>query len=170
MISFRKLKANEIDCRVKTVSENYAQLLLYKDARVDQNILDETVGAENWCDDYKVVKDNLYCGIGIKSGDQWVWKWNCGVESNTEKEKGEASDAFKRAGFNWGIGRELYSAPKIAVPVDAMGGVRKDGNFWKLNYPYKKYLVKSISYKENGDIWKLTIVDEKGNVVWTNDR
>lgn len=169
-IKFRKLKADEIDCRVKTVSESYIQLLLYKDARVDQNILDETVGPMNWQNDYKIVRDNMYCGIGIKDTDskEWIWKWNCGVESNTEKEKGEASDSFKRAGFNWGIGRELYTSPKIAVAVDICGGVRKDGNFWKMNKPYMKFIVKEITYKDNGDIDKLIIVDSKGNVLWSN--
>lgn len=169
-IKFRKLNANEIDCRVKIVSEKYIQLLLYKDARVDQNILDETVGPMNWQNDYKVVKENMYCGIGIKDTDtgEWVWKWNCGVESNTEKEKGEASDSFKRAGFNWDIGRELYTSPKIAILADSCGGVRKDGNYWKMNNPYMKFIVKEITYKDNGDIDKLTIVDSKGNVLWSN--
>ena len=127
MVSFRKLLPDEIEVRVAQTTEKYSQLLLYKTARTDMDILDETVGAENWQNDYKVIKDNLQCGIGIKCGNEWIWKWDCGIESRENdgnEKKGEASDAFKRAGFRWGIGRELYSAPKIAVLNDAIGGVK----------------------------------------------
>lgn len=118
MITFRDLKADEIECRISTVKNNGLSLLLYKDARVDQNILDETVGAENWERDHKELKGNIYCGISIwdDSKKMWVTKWDAGAESYTEKEKGEASDSFKRAGFNWGIGRELYTSPFIWIP------------------------------------------------------
>ena len=119
MVQFRDLKSNEIDCRVSTFNENYLTILLYKDARVDQNILDETVGAENWQRDHKELKNNIYCGISIwdETKKQWITKWDCGKESFTEAEIGEASDSFKRAGFNWGIGRELYTAPYIFIPL-----------------------------------------------------
>lgn len=166
----RLLKADEIEVRVKQVGETYAQLLLYKTARADMDILDETYGPENWQNDYKTIKDNMYCGIGVFNGTSWVWKWDCGTESNTEKEKGEASDSFKRASVRWGIGRELYTSPKIAALCEAMGGVKKDGNFWKLNYPYKKYSVKKITYNDDRTINKLTIVDDRGNIIWSNDR
>lgn len=118
MITFRDLKADEIECRISTVKDKGLSLLLYKDARVDQNILDETVGAENWERDHKELKGNIYCGISIwdDSKKMWVTKWDAGAESYTEKEKGEASDSFKRAGFNWGIGRELYTSPFIWIP------------------------------------------------------
>ena len=117
MNKFRTLRADELDCRVGTCNERGFTLLLYKDARCDQNILDETVGAENWQRDHKEVKGNLFCGVSIWDDvkKQWITKWDCGVESNTEKEKGEASDSFKRACFNWGIGRELYTAPFIYI-------------------------------------------------------
>jgi len=117
MISFRDLKSNEIDVRIAQVKQNGLSLLLYKDARVDMNILDETVGAENWDRDHKELKGNIYSGIGIWNDKQnrLVWKWDCGKESFSESEKGEASDSFKRAGFNWGIGRELYTSPFIWV-------------------------------------------------------
>lgn len=118
MVQFRDLKANEIDCRVSTFNESYLTILLYKDARVDQSILDETVKPENWQRDHKELKNNIYCGISIWDNEkqQWITKWDCGKESVTEAEKGEASDSFKRAGFNWGIGRELYTAPTIYIP------------------------------------------------------
>ena len=113
---FRKLTANDVEARVQSADENGFVLLIYKNARVDQNILDETFTPFGWQNKYEEVKGNLYCSIGIKTpnGD-WIWKSNCGTESYTEKEKGEASDAFKRAGFNWGIGRELYTAPKTKI-------------------------------------------------------
>ena len=120
MINFRNLTANEIECRVQSVKQNGLVLLLYKDARVDMNILDETVGAENWQREHYECKGNLFCrvGIDVTADNAWVWKSDCGVESNTEAQKGEASDSFKRACFNWGIGRELYTAPFIWIPAD----------------------------------------------------
>ena len=133
MMKFRDLTANEIECRVQSVKPNGLVLLLYKDARVDMNILDETVGAENWQREHYECKGNLFCRVGIWfgghtmeltangiSGDagRLVWKSDCGTESNTEAQKGEASDSFKRACFNWGIGRELYTTPFIWIPAD----------------------------------------------------
>ena len=120
---FRDLKANEIDCRVSQINEKGLTLLLYKDARVDMDILDETVGAKNWQRTH--TRDNANCIIEIWDGDkkQWICKEDTGTESFTEKEKGLASDSFKRAGFNWGIGRELYTAPFIYIPLKD-----KDGN------------------------------------------
>lgn len=114
---FRDLNKNEIDVRIASVNEKGVSLLLYKDARVDQDILDETVGPMKWQRDHKELKGNIYCGISIYDDDmrQWVTKWDCGKESFTEAEKGEASDSFKRAGFNWGIGRELYTSPFIWI-------------------------------------------------------
>lgn len=121
MIEFRTLNANEIECRVAQVYEGKGiTLLLYKNARTDSSILDETVGAENWQDRFYECKDNLYCSVGIKCDGEWVWKDDCGTESNMEKAKGEASDAFKRACFKWGIGKELYTAPLIYIKNDAI--------------------------------------------------
>lgn len=71
-----------------------AIMVAYIDARDAQDRLDEVVGPENWQTDYKVIKDNLYCSVGIKCGDEWIWKTDCGIESNQEKEKGESSDAL----------------------------------------------------------------------------
>ena len=112
---FRDLRADEIECRVAQAKENGVQLLLYKDARCDQNILDETVGATNWTRYH--TRDNANCIVSIwdEKKQQWVGKEDTGTESNTEKEKGLASDSFKRACFNWGIGRELYTAPFIWI-------------------------------------------------------
>ena len=115
---FRDLKANEIDVRIATINEKGLSLLLYKDARVDMDILDETVGEMNW--QRKHLRDNANCIIEIwdKEKQQWISKEDTGTESFTEKEKGLASDSFKRAGFNWGIGRELYTSPFIWIPAE----------------------------------------------------
>lgn len=112
---FRDLREDEIDVRVAMCKQNGVSLLLYKDARVDQDILDETVGAMNW--QRKHTRDNANCIVEIwdDKKQQWISKEDTGTESNTEKEKGLASDSFKRACFNWGIGRELYTAPFIWV-------------------------------------------------------
>ena len=117
---FRTLRADEIECRIGSINSRGFTLLLYKDARCDMNILDETVGEFNWQRDHKEIKGVVYCGVGINgrgqsTHDEWIWKWDAGSESYTEKEKGEASDSFKRACVNWGIGRELYTAPLIYI-------------------------------------------------------
>lgn len=116
-LTFRDLKADEIDCRIKVVKSSGVSILLYKDARVDQNILDETVGPLNWQRSHEMIDGNLYCTVSIFNEERntWVYKQDVGTESNTEKEKGQASDSFKRACFNWGIGRELYTAPFIWI-------------------------------------------------------
>ena len=123
-MEFRDLRADEIECRVQSVKQNGLVLLLYKDARVDMNVLDETVKPENWQREHYECKGNLFCRVGINvnyasdAPEKWVFKSDCGTESNTEAQKGEASDSFKRACFNWGIGRELYTAPFIWIPAD----------------------------------------------------
>lgn len=117
MIQFRPLRADEIECRVSTVSEKGASVLLYKTARTDMDLLDETVGPMNWKRSHQIIDGNLYCTIEIWDAEkqQWISKQDVGTESNTEKEKGQASDSFKRAGFCWGIGRELYTGPFIWI-------------------------------------------------------
>lgn len=118
-MNFRDLTADEIECRIQSVKPNGLILLLYKDARCDMRILDETVGVESWQREHYECKGNLFCRVGVWcGGSEWVWKSDCGTESNTEAQKGEASDSFKRACFNWGIGRELYTAPFIWIPAD----------------------------------------------------
>ncbi len=131
MNKFRTLRADEIDCRVAMGKEKGVSLLLYKDARCDMNILDETVGPENWMRRHYEVKGNLHCEVSIwdDSKKQWVSKADCGTESYTEKEKGECSDSFKRACFNWGIGRELYTAPFIWVPAEKVKLTNKNGKY-----------------------------------------
>lgn len=134
-MKFRALRAEDIEVRVGNVFKSGVTFLLYKNARVDMEILDETLDPEYWQRDHKEIKGNMYCGIGIYNGmlKEWVWKWDCGTESYTEKEKGEASDSFKRAGFNWGIGRELYTAPFIYLPCATVP--KQNGKGYDLNDP-----------------------------------
>lgn len=159
MKNFRLLRADEIECRISTVKQDGVSLLLYKDARCDMNILDETVGMENWQRKHELIDGQLFCSVGIRtaSGD-WIWKQDVGVESYTEKEKGRASDAFKRACFNLGIGRELYTAPFIWVPSVAKGGCAKisqKGTSWTC---YDRFTVGKIRYAEDESISYLEIM------------
>lgn len=161
---FRDLKENEIDVRVAQVKENGVSLLLYKDARVDQDILDETVGNTNWERDHKELKGNIYCGISIwdKEKQKFVTKWDAGKESFSESEKGEASDSFKRAGFNWGIGRELYTSPFIWIKAEDTQ-IQKGSN-GKFNC-YDKFYVEKIQIT-NKVITGLAIKNSKGKRVF----
>lgn len=165
---FRLLKADEIEVKVKQVKENGSVFLLYKTARTDMDLLDETVGAMNWQSDYKVVNDNLYAGIGINNCGEWIWKWDCGVESRADGEgnekKGEASDAFKRAGFKWGIGRELYSSPFIWISSDVLPTMPAGSGYKLKGFP--KLSVKNIEYIDK-KISMLELVDDKGRTVYT---
>lgn len=169
-MKFRVLKASEIDCRIQSIGQNKTgavgtTILLYKDARVDMNILDETVGAMNWQRGHSVIDGNLYCTISIwdEVKEQWISKSDVGTESNTEKEKGQASDSFKRAGFNWGIGRELYSAPFVYIQLDKSEYIEKNGKLTS----NAKFKVKDVSYDENRNIVRLVVVDSKGKVRYT---
>ena len=156
MDKFRLLKADEIECRIAQVKPQFVTLLLYKTARTDANLLDDTIGPENWENDFKIVDGVLYGGIGIRTDHGMVWKWDAGTESNTEAEKGRASDAFKRAGFKWGIGRELYTAPFIKIPSGKANIT--DGKC------YDKFEVAEIGYNDKREINKLVIINSNSRV------
>lgn len=157
-ITFRDLRADEIEVRVSTISEKGCTLLLYKDARADMIILDETVGAENW--QRRHTRGNANCVVSIWCEDkhQWIEKEDTGTESNTEKEKGLASDSFKRACTNWGIGRELYTAPFIWVSADKFE-LKKNPNNGRFA-TNDKFVVSEIVI-ENKKIIKLAIENQK---------
>ena len=163
------LKAEDIEVKVKQVTAKGAIALLYKTARTDMAILDNVFGALNWESDYKEIKGNLYCGIGVRENENslFVWKWDCGIESRGDDEgnekKGEASDAFKRAGFKWGIGRELYTAPFIFITAET----EQDGKKFKLKDRYARYVLQSIEYDDNRNIIGLTIIDNSGEIVYS---
>lgn len=159
-MKIRKLKASEIECRVGTINEKGCSLLLYKDARCDMRILDETFGAMNWKRSHEIIDGNLYCTVSVLSDvGEWVSKQDVGVESFTEKEKGQASDSFKRACVNWGIGRELYTSPFIWVNHADKEAYQKNGKY----QTYQSYHVTEIGYNAEGEINALAIADSKGN-------
>lgn len=163
MEKFRTLRADEIDCRVSTVKSTGVTLLLYKDARCDMNILDETVGPLNWMRSHS--RENANCTVSIWDGDkkQWVSKEDTGKESFTEAEKGLASDSFKRACFNWGIGRELYSAPFIFVNS---GDCKVDKKDRGPGYAcYDRFYVSDIGYDDKRVINRLQIRNQKNNKI-----
>ena len=163
----RCLKPEEIEIRVQQVTEKGAQLLLYKDSRCDKRILDETFGIFGWEDRYEEIKGNLFCTISIYDDkkQQWVDKCDCGKESFSEKEKGEASDAFKRAGFNVGIGRELYTRIFYFANVPTK---KNDKGKYDLVNKYEKFTVVEISTNEETEkIEKIKIADSKGNIVFS---
>lgn len=150
---FRLLRADEIECRVQSVKPQGLVLLLYKDARCDMNILDETVGVMNWKKSYQLIDGQLFCTIEIWDDEkkQWIGKQDVGVESNTEAEKGRASDAQKRSAFAFGIGRELYTAPFIWI--SSQDCRIKDGRC------YDKFVVSHIAYDKGRRISELEIVN-----------
>lgn len=161
-LSFRLLNADEIDCRINTITENGVSLLLYKDARVDQNILDETVGPMNWQRSHS--RENANCIVSIWDDEkkQWVSKEDTGTESYTEKEKGLASDSFKRACFNWGIGRELYTAPMIWIGSDSCKIEKRKEKL----VCYDQFRVKEITYDDKRNIKTLVITGKYNKVVF----
>ena len=161
-MKIRTLRSSEIECRVQQVKSNGCVLLLYKDARCDMRILDEVFGIDGWEREHQVVNGNLYCTVRIWSEkrQQWISKQDVGTESNTEKQKGEASDSFKRACFNIGIGRELYSAPFIWISL-GKGEISEKNGRCSLDYKVK-FEVKEIEYDEHREISKLIIIDQEG--------
>lgn len=154
-MEFRRLRADEIDVRVGNMKKDGSgfSLLLYKDARCDMNILDETVGALNWQRSHQTINGCLYCTVSLynEGTGQWISKSDVGTKSRAEPEKGEASDSFKRACTNWGIGRELYTAPFICVPT----GIASK---------FDKFKVEKIEYDETGNIKELIIINKENGV------
>ena len=166
-LQFRLLMADEIDCRVAQCGTTqkggaWCSVLLYKDARCDQRLLDETVGAFNWQREH--LRDNANCVVSIWDEDkaQWIRKEDTGTESNTEAEKGLASDSFKRACFNWGIGRELYTAPKIFITLND-GEYTSNGGKIKVSSK-AAFSVSEIGYDDRRNINRLVILDGRGDV------
>ena len=173
MKEIRTLRAEEIECRVSTVKSSGVSLLLYKDARCDMNILDETFGPMRWSRSHS--RENANCTVSIYNDEigQWVSKEDTGKESFTEKEKGLASDSFKRACFNWGIGRELYTAPFIWIPSDKCEikqTGRKDQRGNDVLTCYDRFRVTQIVYDDNRNIIALAIKnDSRSRMCYTYD-
>lgn len=162
----KPLPLESIDFRVQSINKGgYATVLAYKDARVDMKRLDEVVGIEGWKKDYKIIEGRLYCGVAIKHDGEWIWKWDVGTESNTEAEKGQASDAFKRACFNLGIGRELYDFPLIQIKLND-DEFTTDNNgrakaTWKLQIRDWSWGIKQLP---DGRVAQLAAKDKAGKV------
>ena len=170
-MEFRTLKANEIDCRVSQIASNWLTLLLYKDARADMDVLDECVGCMNWKREH--LRDNANCKVSIWNDEikEWISKEDTGTESFSEAEKGLASDSFKRACVNWGIGRELYTAPSIFIlPNKDMVPKGKDSEFFEKENQKGKYDTKTrfwveyIDYTDEREIQNLIIRDNKNHI------
>ena len=165
-IRIRALRADEIECRIGTISEKGLSLLLYKDARADMRILDETFGCLGWKRTHQSIDGNLYCTVELWDSEkkEWISKQDVGTVSYTEKEKGQASDSFKRACVTVGIGRELYSAPFMWVSAQKCNIQRKNDKW----ICYDKFAVTDISYSESREITGLTIVNQdSGEVVYS---
>ncbi len=160
----RLLKADEIECRVAAINEKGLSLLLYKDARVDQRILDETFGIFGWKRSHQCINGSLYCTVEVydRGTASWIAKQDVGAAGTSEKEKSQASDSFKRACFNWGIGRELYTAPFIWVGA-GKAEIRKKGDRFYCN---DRFSVSSIEYNADREISALVVANDKGQPVY----
>lgn len=174
---FRALRADEIEVRIDQIGDRWCRLLLYKDARCDRRILDETFGAMNWQDSYEMIGDTLYCTVSVwdKEQQRWISKSDCGVESKTEAEKGRSSDAFKRACFVWGIGRELYTRVNLRVNnlCTKKTGTNKYGrDVFELDGDdkYQRFFVDELTIDtEKEKITHLTIINKDDEIVATYD-
>ena len=116
------------------------------------------------------IDGNLYCTVEILNKDtgEWIAKQDVGTTGYTEKEKSKASDSFKRACFNWGIGRELYSAPFIRIPSGkAIIQMKEDTDRKKRYYCNDRFSVSSIGYNAAREMDSLVVVNEKGQEVYT---
>ena len=164
MGAVRLLKADEIECRIALINEKGLSLLLYKDARVDQKILDETFGMFGWKRSHQCIDGNLYCTVEIRDQEtgEWIAKQDVGTTGYAEKEKSQASDSFKRACFNWGIGRELYSAPFIWIPASKVKLQKKNDRY----YCSENFHVAAITYSGSREITGLSITKDSGEIIF----
>ena len=155
---FPLLRAEEIECRIGQTDQNgkWLTLLLYKNARCDQDRLDAKYGPLGWQTSYQILDGQLFCTVSVRNPDtgEWVSKTDVGTPSNTEAEKGRVSDAFKRSCVCWGSGRELYSAPEIKIYADKVQIKQNNKGKWVC---YDKFAVKSIAYDDQRRISKLEI-------------
>lgn len=137
---------------------------------MDQKILDDTFGPFGWKRSHQSIEGNLYCTVEIydKGTGTWVAKQDVGTTGFAEKEKSQASDSFKRACFNWGIGRELYTAPFIWVPAGKADIIKKADNNGRQEKYYcnDSFSVSSIGYNSKREITELKIVNNQGKLVY----
>lgn len=168
-VMIRTLRAEEIECRVSVINEKGLGLILYKDARADQKILDETFTPYGWKRSHQMIGGSLYCTVEVwdEERQQWIGKQDVGTESYSEKEKGQASDSFKRACFNWGLGRELYTAPFIWIPAGKVEILARGKEQEKKYYTNDRFYVHSITYDKERAIDSLCIVNSRNQAVYS---
>lgn len=171
---FRTLRADEIEVRVQQVAgarksdKVYAQLLLYKDARVDMTLLDEEFGIFGWQREHFVRDGKNYCRISVYDEKRGIWvaKEDAGAAGDIEKEKSEASSSFKRAAVNLGIGRELYTSPTLFIELydgeSYADGTNKNGTTRYRLANGVRFSVNAIDYDEKRNIVAIEIVDGAG--------
>ena len=169
------LTPKDVELRVQQINKTqhgfYATLLVYKEARTDMNILDEVFGAMNWQRKHKIASDGTMCCsilVWDEEKNHWVEKEDAGQESYSEAVKGKASDSFKRAGVNWGIGRELYNAPNIFFKLDdSEVKVTGDGKY----KTYSHFNVREMAYDKNKRAFTVfDVVDKEGRVRFSLDK
>jgi hypothetical protein len=163
------LTIDEVDFRIQSINNGkYATILAYKDARADMNRLDAVYGAGSWQRKHEVIDGVLYCSVGVYNDrlGYWIWVQDCGTESLAEKEKGQASDSFKRACFNLGIGRELYTYPLISIKLndDEVQETGKDRPKYRASFNLNIKDWKWGSKFEDGVLTKLACKDTNGVV------
>lgn len=166
-INFRPLRADEVECRALRVDKDWCQLTLYKDARCDMRMLDELFTPLGWQRRHELINNSLFCTVSIYDGERglWVEKQDVGVQSFVEKQKGEASDAFKRACTNWGIGRELYTQPPIFIGLEEKELSVREGSNGQKSYSLKRRVCFSavkLEVDPQQAITELVIADQDG--------
>ena len=169
----RALRADEIDVRVQSLQEDFrtkevtgAILLLYKNARVDMDILDEEYGKLGWQRTHEFKDGKLYCTVSVwdKEKQMWISREDVGTESYQDAEKGQASDSFKRANVNFGIGRELYTAPSIWISANGIKAYKDNKGF---NKSKDKFSVVEIDIQDKQIKGLVIKNDSKGEIVFT---
>lgn len=156
--------------KVQVAKEYGATCVAYIDARDLFSLLDEVVGPSNWSTEYMVIKDQMFCKMGINidrenGTNEWVYKMDTGTEANTEIEKSQVSDASKRVGVQWGIGRFLYDQEIQELkttkhtngkfyPVDNDGKILWDGK------QLTEYINKKLSGKTTSNTTRTEVKKE----------
>ena len=173
MISFRLLRSDEVEARIFQSNQYGVQVLLYKNARADMSLLDECIGAENWQRKHELINGSLFCSVGVRvvredGSAEWIWRQDVGSESNTEKEKGQASDSFKRACTCFGAGRELYTSPRIFVKAKDLKSLEERNGRWICrdtfdveDIQYEGRRISSVTIKNESTGKSLTFGSEK---------
>jgi len=158
------LTKDDVELRIGQTSAKGFSLLLYKTARTDIKRLNET--GVIWKNKHEYDSMGLLtCIISIYNPehDLWIDRVDVGTEGQTEKQKGLYSDSFKRAGFRWGIGLELYNAPFLWInwEMEHFNGKWKPKNFFSQGLYISEYITKEGQFTKliikynNKEIYKM---------------